>query len=129
MILPEYLETVFIGKPPGGGWPSDFHIITAWNPKRIVSEAQNHEADARLRTLLEQEQFPHFPITGCSADLVHREASWGIIGVPSERAIQIGREYGQNALIEIIEGEAFIVSCETPERQSIGQFQTRVKGT
>jgi len=128
MILPEYRETVFIGTPPVAGWPLDFHIITAWNPKQIVPEQQNREADGRLRAQLTQEQFEHFPITGCSADLTHREASWGIIGVPSERAVQIGREYGQNAVIEIIEGEAFIVSCETPERQSIGQFQTRVKG-
>jgi len=127
MILPEYLETVFIGTPPVAGWPSDFHIITAWNPKRIVSEPQNHAADARLRAQLEQEHFEHFPITGCSADLRHQEVSQGIIGVTSERAIQIGREYGQNAIIEIVGGEAFIVSCETPERQSIGQFQTRVK--
>lgn len=127
MILPEYLETVFIGTPPAAGWPSDFHIITAWNPKRIVPEPQNHEADARLRAQLEQEHFEHFRITGCSEDLTHQEASWGIIGVPSERAIQIGREYGQNAVFEIIGGEAFIVSCETSERQSVGQFQTRVK--
>ena len=127
MILPEYLETVFVGTPPVAGWPSNFHIITACNPKRIVPEQQNHEADARLRAQLEQEQFEHFPITGCSADLRHQEVSRGIIGVTPERAIQIGREYGQNAIIEIVGGEAFIVSCETPERQSIGQFQTRVK--
>ncbi len=128
MILPEYRETVFIGTPPVAGWPLDFHIITAWNPKRIVSESQNREADGRLRAQLTQEQFEHFPITGCSADLTHREASRGIIGVPSERAVQIGREYGQNAVIEIVGGETFIMSCETPERQSIGQFQARVKG-
>jgi hypothetical protein len=129
MILPEYLETVFIGTPPVGGWPSDFHIITAWNPKRIVSEAQNQEADARLRTQLEQEQIAHFPITGCSADLVHREASWAIVGISLERAIEIGRHYVQNAIFEVLNGEAFVVSCETPESQSIGQFQLRVKGT
>lgn len=72
MILPEYRETVFIDTPPVAGWPSDFHIITAWNPKRIVSESQNHEADARLRAQLTQKQIEHFPITGCSADLAHQ---------------------------------------------------------
>jgi hypothetical protein len=127
MILPEYLETVFIGTPPVAGWPSDFHIITAWNPKRIVPETQNNEADARLRSQLELEHFEHFRIAGCSEDLTHQEASWGIIGVPSERAIQIGRQYGQNAVMEIVKGEVFIVSCETLERQSIGEFQPRVK--
>ena len=51
MIIPEYLETVFIGTPPATGWPSDFHVITALNPKRIVPEPHHQEVDARLRAL------------------------------------------------------------------------------
>ena len=51
MIIPEYLETVFIGTPPATGWPSDFHVITALNLKRIVPEPHHQEADARLRAL------------------------------------------------------------------------------
>ena len=129
MILPEYLETVFIGTPPAAGWPSDFHIITAWNPKRIVSEPQNHEADGRLRAQLEQEHFEHFRITGCSADLAHQEASWAIVGISLERAIELGRHYVQNAIFEVLNGEAFVVSCDTLDRQSIGKFQPRVKDT
>ena len=127
MILPEYLETVFIGVPPTEGWPSDFHVITAYNPKRILSEPENVAADTRLRTQLEQEQIVHFRITGGSADLAHQEASWAIVGISSDRAIEIGRQYCQNAIFEVLNGEAFVVSCDTLERQSIGQFQDRLK--
>jgi hypothetical protein len=126
MILPEYRETVFIGTPPVAGWPADFHIITAWNPKRIIPEPENHAADARLRTQLEQEQIVHFRITGGSADLAHHEASWAIVGISSDRAIQIGRQYCQNAIFEVLNGEALVVSCDNLERQSIGQFQQRL---
>ena len=127
MILPEYLETVFIGTPPVGGWPSDFHIITAFNPKKILPEPENLAADTRLRTQLEQEQIAHFRISGCSADLAHQELSWAIVGISLERAIEIGRHYVQNAVFEVLNGEAFVVSCDTLERQSIGRFQKRLK--
>jgi hypothetical protein len=113
--------------PPAAGWPSAFHVITAWNPKRIVPEPENHAADTRLRTQLEQEQIVHFRVTGCSADLAHQEASWGVIGISLGRAIEIGRQYGQNAIFEVLNGEAFVVSCDNLERQSIGQFQDRLK--
>lgn len=127
MILPEYLETVFYGPVPAAGWPSAFHIITAWNPKRIVPEPENHAADTLLRIQLEQDQIVHFRITGCSADLAHQEASWGVIGISLGRAIEIGRQYGQNAIFEVLNGEAFVVSCDNLDRQSIGQLQQRLK--
>ena len=127
MILPEYLETVFYGPTPASDWPLDFHIITAFNPKRTLSEPQNHAADTRLRTQLEQEQIAHFRITGCSADLAHQEASWAIVGISLERAVEIGRHYVQNAIFEVLNGEAFVVSCDTLERKSIGRFQDRLR--
>jgi len=127
MILPEYLETVFIGTPPVTGWPSDFHIITAFNPKTILSEPENIAADTRLLTQLEQEQIAHFRITGCSADLVHQEPSWAIVDISLERAIEIGHHYVQNAIFEVLNGEVFVVSCDTLARRSIGQFQERLK--
>jgi hypothetical protein len=126
MIIDEYLKTVFLGPPPESGWPHDFQIVTAHNPKRFASETENNEADTSLRKLLEQEQIFHFRITGCSADLSYQEAGWGIVGIEFDRAIQIGRQYGQNAIFEVLDGEAFVVSCDTLERQSIGQFQQRL---
>ena len=127
MILLEYLETVFYGPVPAAGWPSDFHVITAYNPKKILTEQENHIADTRLRTQLEQEQVAHFRITGCSADFTHQEASWGVVGISLGRAIEIGRQYGQNAIFEVLNGEVFVVNCDTLERRSIGLFQERLK--
>jgi len=129
MIFPEYLETVFFGPVPAAGWPSDFHVITACNPKRILSEPENVAADTGLRTQLELHQVAHFRITGCSADIAHQEASWAIIGISLGRAIEIGRQHGQNAIFEVRDGEVFVVSCETLERQPIGQFEERLKKT
>ena len=129
MIFPEYLETVFYGPAPAAGWPSCFHILTAYNPKRILSEPENVAADNRLRIQLEREQIAHFRISGCSVDLAHQEDSWGFVGISLERAIELGRQYGQHAIFEVLNGEAFVVSCDTLERQSIGHFQDRLKAS
>jgi hypothetical protein len=127
MILSEYLKTVFITDTHRNEWPSDFHIITAYNPKRVVTEAENLAADNRLRAQLEAEQVEHFRIVGDSGDLMHREASWGVIGINLEHAIRIGLLYVQNAIFEVRDGELFVVSCDTLERCSLGKFCERVK--
>jgi len=49
MILPEYRETIFKASPPEGGWPEYFHIITAYNPGKIISDEENAIADEELR--------------------------------------------------------------------------------
>jgi hypothetical protein len=107
MILSEYLETVFVGTPPVAGWPSDFHIITAWNPRQNATEAENLAADDRLRLHPENEQVEHFRIVGCSGDLVHREAGWRVVGISLERAIHMGRLYVQNTIFDVLNGKAF----------------------
>lgn len=51
------------------------------------------------------------------------------LGLPSKRAIQVTAAYGQKAVIEIVGGKVFILICKTPDRQSVGEFQTRLKHT
>jgi len=126
MILPEYLEAVFAGWPEGD-WPSDFHIITACSP--VFNFEQQERKTSLLVSQLEQMQLECFPVVGCSPDLRHQELGWGVVGLPLEKAIQIGRNYHQNAIVEVVNGEAFIVCCETTQRQSIGPFEARVVKT
>jgi hypothetical protein len=119
MIIDEYLTTVFLAQRPESDWPRDFQIVTAHNPKRIASNAENIAADTSLRGLLEQKQISHFRITGCSADLAHQEAGWGLVGISLGQAVEIGRQYGQHALFDVRDGETFVVSCDTLEERSL----------
>jgi hypothetical protein len=123
----DFEQTVFLVDKSLREWPSTFHIITAYNPKQIVTEAENQEADNRLQLQLENEQIEHFRMVGCSKDLLHREASWGVAGVSLDYAIQLGRRYIQHAIFEVIYGEVFVVSCDTRERQSLGLLWDRLK--
>lgn len=121
------LQTVFLADTSQREWPSTFHIITAYNPNRIVTETENHDADRRLQVQLENERIGHFRIVGCSRDLLHREACWGVAGVSLDYAVQLGRLYIQSTIFEVTHGEVFAVSCDTRERQCLGLFRDRLK--
>ena len=127
MILHEYLKTVFFGEAPPSGWPRNFHIITAHNPKRVATEAENNAADIRLLCQLQEQQIKCFRLTGCSVDLLHQEAGWAVVGLSLNEAVAIGRGYVQNAIFEVSEGETYVVSCDTLERTRIGDFQGRLR--
>ena len=101
MILPEYLQTVFLAQTPAGGWPSLFHIITGYNPGEFVGDEINAKADEALRKELNLAGSRCFRVIGCSPDLKHQEQGWGVAGQSEERALAIGRQYGQNAIFEV----------------------------
>jgi len=127
MILPEYLETVFLAETPHGGWPQLFHIITAWNPGKILDEVTNKTADESLRTLLNREGSRCFRVTGCSPDLKHQEPGWGVAGLSRSRAVDIANEYQQNALFEISAGRINIVGCQSQTVQQVGIWAERCR--
>lgn len=127
MIFNEYLTTVFLSPLPESDWPPNFQILTAHNPRRLLSEADNNAADTELRTQLQREHVSHFRITGASADLVHQEAGWGLLEIVLERAIALGRQHGQYAIFDVRNGEVFVVSCDTLEERSLGAFKARLR--
>jgi len=126
MILPEYLQTVFLAQTPVGGWPSLFHIITGYNPGEFVGDEINAKADGRLREELDRTGGRCFRITGCSPNLFHREAGWGVEGLTGDEAVAIARMFGQNALFEIKDGVLTAVGCLSGERITLGPWQSRI---
>jgi len=126
MILPEYLSTYFLADTPSGGWPQNFHIITAYNPGKMVGAEINAKADEALRKELNLAGSGCFRITGCSQDLKHREPGWGVAGLSDEEAVQIGRKYGQNAIFRIDEKSLFVIGCLSANRQEVGSWKERI---
>lgn len=128
MILPEYLSTFFLAEVPSGGWPQHFHIITAHNPGIIVGVEINVKADEELCKELNLVGSSCFRITGCSPDLKHQEQGWGVAGLSEERAIAIGRQYGQNAIFEVTAGVLSVIGCLSGERISVDKWEQRLHG-
>ena len=122
MILPEYHETRFAPKePPPSRWPKAFAVITACNPLgQGLDEEADKAATVCLRKAINRLGMKRHRITGVSADMKHREAGFAVWGCDLPAAIQLGREFAQNAIFWIEEGKLDVVSCATGTRQHVG---------
>jgi hypothetical protein len=126
MILPEYLDTVFKATEPQEGWPGLFHIITAWNPGVSWSLDENNEANRKLLALLQPLGSP-FKVIGCSPCLKYQEDGFGVTGLSREQAVEIGSQYGQNAIFEISEDLISVIGCVSGEVQVVGLWSGRLR--
>jgi hypothetical protein len=128
VILPEYLQTIFIAKePPEEGWPLQFAALTACNPLSSGEREDDAAATIRLRKRLSKSGHKRYRITVSSTDWNHQEASFAAWNLSLEEAMEIGREFQQNAVFWIDDGRIEVVSCENGERKFVGNWEERFR--
>lgn len=128
MILPEYLQTIFIAKkPPEGGWPEKFAVITACNPMSSGERQEDAVATTRLRKHLSRRGLKRHKVTGTSPDWGHQEAGFVVWNLSLGEALEIGREFRQRAVFWVEGGRIEVVSCESGERKIVGLWEERVR--
>jgi len=76
-------------------------FITAWNPgSRICSAAENEKAQMDLINLVQELGCSYIPGVGVDPDEKWRgEPSLLILGIKEKEAKELGRRFGQNAII------------------------------
>jgi len=129
MILSEYHETRFAPKePPPPHWPKAFAVITACNPLgQGLDEDADRAATVRLRKAISRLGLKRHRVTGVSADQKHREAGFAVWGCDLPSAVQLGREFAQNAIYWVEDGRLDVVSCSNGERQHVGLWSERLQ--
>lgn len=129
MILSEYHETRFAPKePPPSHWPDCFVVITACNPLgQGLDEEADRAATARLRKTINRLGLNRNRVTGVSEDMKHREPGFAVWGCDLPAALQLGREFAQNAIYWIEDGKLDVVRCVTGERQRVGVWSDRLQ--
>jgi len=128
MILPEYLQTIFIAKEtPDDGWPDKFAIVTACNPMSRGERAGDSAATIRLRKLISRNGHKRYRVTGASPDWSHQEASFAVWNLTLAEAVAIGREFHQRAVFWVEGGRIEVVSCENGERKFVGLWEERFR--
>ena len=126
MILPEYLQTIFIAKEtPDGGWPEKFAVVTACNPMSSGERQGDAAATIRLLEWCTRSGLQLHPITGASPDRIHQEVSCAVWNVSLEEVVAIGREFRQRAVFWVEGGRIEVVSCENGERKFVGLWKER----
>lgn len=120
---PAYLKVRFRAELPTAGLPSRFGIITACNPDgQTVSDERNALATERLRSDLIKKNHVIFPVTGGSEDFSHAEPGFGVLLTSPEEAIQWGKDFRQEAIFWVEEGNVRLVLCDNGEEEEIGTW-------
>ena len=128
MILPEYLQTIFIAKEtPDGGWPEKFAVVTACNPMSSGDREDDSAATIRLRKLISRSGHKRHRVAGASPDWSHQEASFAVWNLTLDEAVAMGREFHQRAVFWVEGGRIEVVSCETGERKFVGLWDERFR--
>ena len=117
----QFKQAVFRCAPLPTDWPTDFAIITAYDPEgRAATPADNVAADAALEAELRSAGYRLHRITGGSEDGVHQEPGWGVpIGLPG--AVEFGRRYRQLAIFAVRAGRLALLDCEDGSVEDLGR--------
>lgn len=121
-LLSQYLDTIFIAKPPEEGWPGQFFIITACDPRSGGDRSSDDEAHRRLRGRLTCLGCWKHKVTGASPDWKHREKGFAARGLELEKAIELGRQFEQNAIFAIDNDVVSVFGCFDRSRQEMDGF-------
>jgi hypothetical protein len=125
---PAFLQTVFHGVKPMGGWPDEFVIVTACNPCGEIVDAERNEClDRELSAFLEGKGLVHCRMTGGSPDGSHREPGY-LVECDGEVGLELGRRFEQVAIYEIVDGELHLVDCQDGKQTPVVMWASRYKG-
>ncbi len=120
----EYSNVRFRAEPPAGGLPERFGVVTACNPDGVSDlDEKNRARTEVLRARLEAAGLAFFPVTGGSPDFSHREPGFGLVAPSIERVIELGREFHQEAVFWVENGEVQLVSCVSAASQVVGRWR------
>jgi len=125
---PAFMQAVFHGVKPIAGWPEEFVIVTACNPRgEIVDAERNESLDRELSAFLEVKGFVHCRMTGGSPDGSHREPGY-LVKCDGEVGLELGRRFDQVAIYGVVDGELYLVDCQDGKQTPIGKWASRYRG-
>ena len=125
---PAFLQAVFHGVKPMGGWPDEFVIVTACNPRGEIVDAERNEfLDRELSTLLEVKGLVHCRVTGGSSDGSHLEPGY-LVECDGEVGLELGRRFDQMAIYGVVDGELYLIDCKDGKETPVAKWASRYRG-
>lgn len=111
----------------GGAFPfdADVHVVTAYNPAGIEASADdNRQRHAAL--LATVADLRTHPTVGSAPDGSIAEPGCAIVGIDTDRALALGRRFGQRAIYQWTPDALVIVGVDEPTRLRSGWRLTPV---
>lgn len=124
----EYLRTVFESSLSVAELPAQLAVINAYNHDgTLCASGENQRRNQAFRHLLQNRAMRHWQVTGCSPDGSHREPGYGI-QLRLEAAVELTRQFQQEAIFWIDNDELTLVSCGDVKAVSLGSWTARLRG-
>lgn len=124
-LRPEYFTTKFIVEQQPAILPDEFVIVTACNPEgRNLSADENDSKHKQFLADIQSRNLKCWPVAGCSPDLIHKEQGLAVV-THLETGLKFGRDYRQEAVYFVENGELFLVNCASGQRFVIGPWRER----
>lgn len=80
---------------------NSLHVITAWNPRGApLDPTENDRRQKEMQDGLDRSTFEWVPAAGVAEDGLWAEASVAITGMTRQEAVQMGRQWDQEAIFE-----------------------------
>ena len=125
---PAFLQAVFHGVKPIAGWPEEFVIVTACNPRgEIVDAERNESLDHELSAFLEVKGLVHCRMTGGAPDGSHREPGY-LVKCDGEVGLELGRRFEQVGIYQVLANELYLIDCKDEKETLVAKWASRYKG-
>ena len=126
---PAFLQAVFHGVKPMDGWPDEFMIVTACNPRGEIVDAERNEClDRKLSAFLEDKGLNHCRMIGGSPDGSHRESGY-LVEIDLPLGLELGRKFEQVGIYRVVAGELYLVDCKDGKQTLVAKWESRYKGS
>lgn len=127
-LHPAYFTIAFRTEVPVLEWPAAFVIISAFaTTGETWSAERNAAADERLHAELLRRGCRPIRITGYDPVSGHAEPSWAA-ELPLDEALELGRDYLQDAIFSVRQDVLSVVRCNPPNEQAtMGTYRERIR--
>lgn len=102
-----------------------FAVITAWNPKSIrLSENENYVNNLRLQQAIANYDWNEVRVGDPGFDWF--EDSFAV-AMPLAAALRLAKEFGQNAIYYVTDGELWLHACASRQAYCLGPLRNKIK--
>ena len=120
----EYFKTIFLISVIPETWPSEFGIVTAFNPMdEKLSDNENSIRNQKLSDEIGDKLFAE--LIGSSKDFSHQEKSFAII-CSMQEAVKLGNDFQQRAIFFVCNGNLKLVDCKSGKSKDLGIFEKKL---
>jgi hypothetical protein len=132
--LPDGQVVVFTplsGSRTDGRFPfaAPVHVLTAWNPGRLLDPAENEARQDRLAADLRARGVDGLDAVGAALDGSHAEDSIAVVGMDRADVLALTRRFDQDACFEITADAIVVLDAAGTARSRRGWHSAIERGT